>query len=125
MARGTALVAAALTVALAAAASGCADDSAPTRARDGRVDVTLDDFLIRPQRIRARPGRLEFRVSNEGKVAHAFRVLRGAREVVAVKTLRPGATGRGSGAFTRGDYKMVCILGNHEELGMYGTLAVR
>ena len=51
--------------------------------------------------------------------------MRGDREVVAIKTLLPGASGTGSGRFERGDYKLVCILGNHEELGMYGTLTVR
>jgi plastocyanin len=118
-----------LAVALAAAAAlpvaGCADDAAPARARDGRVTVTLDDFSITPQRIRARPGRIVFRAVNRGAIGHTLRVLRGEREVAAVKTLLPGASGEASGTFERGDYKLVCILGNHEELGMYGTLTVR
>ena len=120
-----ALVAVALAVAVAATASGCADETAPTRARDGRVEVTLDDFFIAPQRIRARPGRLAFRVTNEGRVGHTLRVKRGDRDVAAVKTLLPGASGEASGTFPRGEYKLVCTLGNHEELGMYGTLTVR
>lgn len=115
----------ALAVAVAATASGCADETAPTRARDGRVKVTLDDFLIAPQRIRARPGRLTFRVTNEGRVGHTLRVKRGDRDVAAVKTLLPGASAEASGTFSRGEYKLVCTLGNHEELGMYGTLTVR
>jgi len=125
MARGTALVAAALMVALAASVSGCADDSPPSRPRDGRVNMLLDDFLISPQRIRARPGRVAFEVANRGRVGHTLHVLRGDREVVALKTVLPGGTGAGAGRFTPGDYKLVCILGNHEELGMYGTLTVR
>jgi plastocyanin len=125
MARGTALVAAALAVALTGAASGCADDAAPARVRDGRVDATLDDFLIRPQRIRARPGRIEFRVTNRGAVGHTLRVKRGDRDVVATKTLLPGASSEAAGTLAEGEYKLVCILGNHEELGMYGTLVVR
>jgi plastocyanin len=52
-------------------------------------------------------------------------VLRGSREVVGGKTLLPGTTATEAGTFARGDYKMVCILGNHEDLGMYGTLVVR
>ena len=36
------------------AAAGCTDD-APAR-RGGSVDVTLDDFFIAPQRIRAQAG---------------------------------------------------------------------
>ena len=125
MPRGPALVAAALAVALAATASGCADDEAPARARDGRVDMALDDFLIRPQQVRAAPGRITFRVTNRGKIGHTLRVKRGDRDVVSIKTLLPGASGEDAGTFAKGEYKLVCILGNHEELGMYGTLVVR
>ena len=118
---------AALALALAAAlpSAGCADDRAPTRVRDGRVDVTLDDFSIAPQRIRAKPGRITFRAVNRGAIGHTLRVMRGDREVAAIKTLLPGASGTGSGTFERGTYDLLCILGNHEELGMYGTLTVR
>ena len=119
------ILAAALAVAAALPAAGCADDSAPARVRDGRVTVTLDDFSIAPQRIRAKPGRISFRAVNRGAIGHTLRVMRSGREVAAVKTLLPGASGTGSGTFERGDYKLLCILGNHEELGMYGTLTVR
>jgi len=119
------ILAAALAVAAALPAAGCADDSAPARGRDGRVTVTLDDFSIAPQRIRAKPGRISFRATNRGAIGHTLRVVRGDREVAAVKTLLPGASGTGAGTFERGDYKLLCILGNHEELGMYGTLTVR
>ena len=119
------ILAAALAVAAALPAAGCADGSAPARVRDGRVTVTLDDFSIAPQRIRAKPGRISFRAVNRGAIGHTLRVMRSGREVAAVKTLLPGASGTGSGTFERGDYKLLCILGNHEELGMYGTLTVR
>ena len=120
---------AALALALAAALplAGCADDGGVggngVPVRDGRVNVTLDDFSITPQRIRAKPGRITFRAVNRGAIGHTLRVMRGDREVVAIKTLLPGASG--SGTFERGSYDLLCILGNHEELGMYGTLTVR
>ena len=115
----------ALAAAFAVPVAGCADDSAPTRPREGRVEVTLDDYSIAPQRIRAKPGRLSFEVVNRGEVGHTLRVMRGDREVAGVKTLLPGAAGTASGRFEKGDYKLVCVLGNHEDLGMYGTLTVR
>ena len=87
--------------------------------------MTLDDFSIAPQRIRAKPGRIRFEAVNRGTVGHTLRVLRGDRELAGVKTLLPGASGIASASFEKGDYKLVCILGNHEELGMYGTLTVR
>jgi plastocyanin len=116
---------AALLVALALAASGCNDDSPPARPQGGTVDVVLDDFLIRPQRVRAAPGRLAFEAVNRGALGHTLRVKRGDRELVAIKSLLPGESGRGAATFERGEYKLVCVLGNHEELGMYGTLTVR
>jgi len=116
---------AALAVAAALLHTGCADDAALTRVRDARVTVTLDDFSIAPQRLRAAPGRIELDVRNRGAIGHTLRVLRGDREVAGVKTLLPGASGTASGTLERGDYDLVCILGNHEVLGMYGTLTVR
>jgi plastocyanin len=115
-----------VTLAVAAlAATGCTDNAPPAQARGGSVDVTLDDFFIVPQRIRAKPGRITFRVTNRGKVGHTLRVKRGSRDIVAIKTLLPGDSATATGTFARGDYKLVCILGNHEDLGMYGTLTVR
>ena len=115
----------ALAAASALPAAGCADDAPPARVRDARVTVTLDDFSIAPQRIRAKPGRVTFEAVNRGAIGHTLRVMRGEREVAAVKTMLPGASGTGAGTFERGEYDLVCVLGNHEELGMYGTLTVR
>jgi plastocyanin len=115
----------ALAAALALPAAGCADDSPPKRVKDGEATVILDDFSITPQRLRAKPGRVTFRAVNRGAIGHTLRVMRGDREVAAVKTLLPGASGTGAGTLERGTYDLLCILGNHEELGMYGTLTVR
>ena len=42
----------------------------------------------------------------DGAIGHTLRVMRGNREVAAVKTLLPGASGTGAGTFERGDYKL-------------------
>jgi plastocyanin len=119
------LIALALAAVAALPLGGCADDAPPTRVRGGHATVTLDDFSITPQRLRAKPGRITIRAVNRGAIGHTLRVKRGDRELIAIKTLLPGASGSGSGTLSAGDYKLVCILGNHEELGMYGTLTVR
>jgi plastocyanin len=111
--------------ALAAPATGCTSDAPPAQARGGHVDVTLDDFFITPQKVRAKPGRITFTVTNRGAIGHTLHVKQGDRDVAAIKTLLPGARATTSGVFKKGDYKLVCTLGNHEELGMYGTLTVR
>jgi hypothetical protein len=118
-----------MTLALAAAVGafggGCGGDDEPVRPSGGRVDMVLDDFFLEPQRIRARPGRLEFRATNRGRIGHTLRVVRGERELVTIRTLKPGESGRDAATFERGEYKLVCVLGNHDVLGMYGILAVR
>jgi plastocyanin len=111
--------------AFAAPASGCTSDAPPAQARGGRVAVALGDFYIAPQKIRAKPGRITFTITNRGAIGHTLHVKQGDRDVAAIKTLLPGASATTSGAFKKGDYKLVCILGNHEVLGMYGTLTVR
>jgi plastocyanin len=111
--------------ALAAPAAGCTDSSPPEQARNGRADVTLDDFFISPQRLRAKAGRITFHVTNRGKINHTLRVERRGRTVARIKTLLPGESADTSATFRRGAYKLLCILGNHDVLGMYGTLTVR
>src|SRR5205814_8122885 len=106
-------------------AGGCTSDAPPAHARAGRVHVTLDDFFITPQTIRARPGRTTFHVTNHGALGHTLRVEQGDRDLAAIRTLLPGQSATTTATFKRGDYKLVCILGNHEDLGMYGTLTVR
>ena len=77
--------------------------------------------------MRAKAGRITFRIANRGKVGHTFHVFLGERDALAVKTIPPGedAPPRRGDASSAGSYKMVCVLGNHEDLGMYGTLIVR
>jgi plastocyanin len=115
----------ALVVVLGLTATGCADSAPPGRASSGAVAITLDDFLIRPQVVRSKAGRITFRIANQGKVGHTFHVFLGERDALAVKTIPPGRGATASGTFKPGSYKMVCVLGNHEDLGMYGTLVVR
>jgi plastocyanin len=116
-----------LTAALVAVAllGGCGGADPPARARDGRVEIALDDFLLRPQTVRARAGRLTFRVTNEGRIPHNFRLRRGDGEPLKITTLLPGEEGTERARLPRGDYRMVCTVANHEELGMTGTLVLR
>jgi plastocyanin len=117
-------VAALLTVLLCAAV-GCGGEEPTARVRDGRAQIVLDDFSIRPQTIRARAGRITFALVNRGRVGHNFHLRRGTGEPLAVTTLLPGERETVTAELGRGDYRMVCTVSNHEELGMYGTLVVR
>jgi len=120
LARATAAVLAALAL------GGCGGAGPATEARDGRVELALDDYLIRPQQLRAAAGELTFALVNRGRLGHNFRIRdRKGREPVEVATLLPGERGGDSATLPPGDYKMLCTVANHEQLGMYGRLVVR
>ena len=90
---GRGIAALALVLAAALPLAGCGGDEPPARPEGGRLAVTLDDFLIEPQRVRAAPGRLTFRATNEGRLGHTLVIRRGERDIARVKTLLPGASG--------------------------------
>ena len=115
------------TAALLAATvlAGCGGSEPTVQARDQRVEIELDDFLIRPQEVRARAGELTFAVRNVGRLGHNFRLRDDGREVVEVTTLLPGKSATASARLRPGSYKMVCTVANHEQLGMTGRLVVR
>jgi plastocyanin len=110
----------------ALALAGCGERSTVERVRDGRAEITLDDFMIEPQTLRAQAGRITFDVRNSGRIGHNFRV-RGEhnREWVQITTLLPGETRSETVRLPPGDYRTFCSVANHEELGMWGTLVVR
>jgi hypothetical protein len=120
-----ALARAAVMLVCIAAAAGCGGGEPSVRARDGSVRIVLDDFSIRPQTVRAGAGRIRFDVVNRGRAGHNFRLRRGPGEPLKLTTLLPGDSESIGGDLRAGDYRMVCTVANHEELGMYGTLVLR
>lgn len=102
------------------------DEATPAaRASQGRIAITLDDFRLRPQRIRAAPGRLTFELRNAGRLGHGFRLRRNNRLWVKVPTLKPGERKVVTQRLEPGSYRMFDAVSNYEVLGMYGTLSVR
>jgi plastocyanin len=107
------------------ALAGCGE-GATTRERARAFTVTLDDYLIRPQRIRVPKGQeLTVTVINRGRLGHTFRVRSVNHNVLKITTIPPGGR-KTSRPFklAAGKYTMFCALSNHEELGMSGTLIV-
>ena len=116
---------AAIPLLCAVALAGCGGDEPTARARDGSVRIVLDDFSIRPQTVRGDAGRMRFEVVNRGRAGHNFRLRRGPGEPLKLTTLLPGDSESIAAELPAGDYRMVCTVANHEELGMYGTLVLR
>jgi plastocyanin len=107
----------------ALALAACGGSAAAVR-EPAKFSVTLDDYLIRPQKLRVPSGDLTVTVTNRGRLGHTFRIRGKSRNVLAFTTLQPGETKTRSFKLKRGTYTMYCVLANHEELGMYGTLVV-
>ncbi len=110
--------------------------------------IELDEFVIRPDTTRARPGTLVFTVRNAGDVAHQFVVIRsdlpaaqlprrennrGADEaeldvVDRIETIAPGDEADLNVAVEEGQYLLICniVAGetSHYLSGMYTPFAV-
>ena len=119
LARATAVLVAAAVLA------GCGGGEPTASVRGGRIAVELDDFLIRPQDITARPGPVTFVVTNRGRLVHSFHVQLPDRQPVKITRLHPGASATATADLRPGEYRLVCVESNHAELGMTGRLVVR
>jgi plastocyanin len=112
-------------IAAALLLTGCGGAEPVARAQDGRVGVGLDEFLIAPQDLSVPAGRVTFRVVNHGRLRHSFRLWGADGEPLAVKSLFPGDSADRTAELEPGEYRMVCTIMNHAELGMTGRLIVR
>src|SRR4051794_7342223 len=123
--RRTPRLLAALAVTPLAFASGCGDRPTKQAAKGDLMTMFEHDFYFDPQVAHATPGRLTLQIVNRGRIPHNFRIEKAGREVGRTSALKPGQSGRVTVKLTRGDYHYFCSVGNHEELGLYGTLVVR
>jgi plastocyanin len=114
-----------LAVALVAVASGCGDQPTTQTATGGRMTMSEHDYYFDPQVAHAGPGRLTLQIVNRGRIPHNFRIEKAGHEVGRLSALKPGESDRLTLKLKRGDYHYFCAVGNHEELGLYGTLVVR
>lgn len=116
-------------VALALLAPGCGEDPVP--ASDGTLRVTLDEYRITPQKLRAPAGEVRIVARNDGRLNHNLRVelpredpATPERAVGGTPTARPNSTVTGSVRLSPGTYRLACTIANHDDLGMWGELEV-
>lgn len=123
---------AALTLALCA--GGCGDDVHAVTDRDATLHLTLDEYRIMPRDIEVRAGRIHIVARNAGRLTHNVAVERFADspetdtivELGRTATAHPGETVSETTEIVLkpGKYRLVCTIGNHDDLGQYGTLVV-
>jgi uncharacterized cupredoxin-like copper-binding protein len=117
-------------VVLAVGACGGGDDT-PVRDKDATLQLTVDEYRIRPQALKVRPGRVHIVVRNHGKLTHNVKVESeptGEAEPVVVfggtPTAHPGETVSAKVVLSPGRYRLSCTIANHDNLGQYGVLEV-
>ena len=109
---------------------GCGDDGEQGRTvtapANAKLRVVGDEYSFDPSTIVLQgAGALAVRLQNEGSLAHNLRVLRGDEEIGGTPTLPAGRTGSARLNLEHGNYRIICSVGDHEQLGMTGTLRVR
>ena len=118
---------------LALALGGCGDDDV-FRTDRPILRIALDEYRIVPQNIVVKPGRMKLTVRNSGLLTHnlAVQVPKGpAGKPVdipggRVDTMQPGASGEPIKVTLQvGEYRLVCTIANHDDLGQYGVLKVQ
>ena len=121
----------ALTLALCSLlAAGCGDDDEPERTvtapANAKLRVVADEYSFDPAAIvLSGAGTLTVTLRNEGSLAHNLKLFRGDEEIGGTPTLPAGAGESSRLNLEHGSYRMVCTVGDHEQLGMTGTLQVR
>jgi plastocyanin len=116
---------------LAALAAGCGDDDEePGRTvttQSGKtLTVVADEYSFDPETIvLTGGGELTVELDNQGSLAHNLRVFDGATDVGGTPTFAGGDPRPGSVRLEPGEYELVCTVGDHDDLGMTGTLQVR
>lgn len=113
-------------------AAGCGDDGEQEIAK-GPVKtvpagqplrVVAKEYSFTPARARTGGSQpIRFELDNQGSLAHNLKVRQGERVVGGTTTFADGTRG-GSVKLAPGKYRMVCTVGDHEELGMVGELEV-
>ncbi|MBA2347725.1 MAG: hypothetical protein H0V81_05455 [Solirubrobacterales bacterium] len=125
----------AIIVMLGAAAllSGCGNPDYVTD-RDGVLRLELGDpeYSITPGRIRVSSGKIKIIARNAGTLTHNVRVEEvneeegaTAKVFASTQTMQPGESAPSIEIrLFPGEYRLVCSIGNHENLGQYAELEV-
>ena len=125
------ILTAAVLAVLVAALGGCGDDDV-FRTDRPILRLMLDEYRVVPQNIVVQPGRMKFDVRNGGRLTHnlAVQIPEGPDgkpvEINRTATMQPGERAEPiKVTLLPGEYRLVCTIANHDDLGQYGTLEVR
>jgi plastocyanin len=90
------------------------------------VRVTAKEYSFDPGKIVVKgAGRLKLTLHNAGSLAHNLKVFKGDEEVGGTPTFPGGKTESGLVNLEHGNYRLLCTVGDHADLGMTAQLVVR
>ena len=125
-----------ITLAAAAALTGCGSDDETTTVSPGgsgsdagaqsagSLVVKLSDFKIDPKDLKASDsGAVTFTVRNDGEATHALEI-EGQGTEERTDDIAPGETAKITVNLKNGSYEWYCPIGGHRQLGMDGTVTV-
>lgn len=119
-------------LAAAVALGGCGAGGEQTGRTDtvgGRepVEVVGGEYFFDPETVVVESSTVPLAIvfRNEGSLAHNLKVFRDDEEVAGTATFQGGEAERIEADLAPGDYRMVCTVGDHAELGMVGDIEVR
>ena len=108
---------------LASLLGGCGGQTVTVPA--GRtLRLTVSEYQVRPQSVRAHAGRLTIVVRDAGRLVHNLAILDNGHVAAATPPIRPGASATLTVALGPGTYVMASTLFFDESVGTYGTLRI-
>jgi plastocyanin len=115
-----------LAWALAACGSSDSGSKRTVTARAGQsIQVKAREYSFDPGRIVVPSGDVRISLTNSGSLAHDLRVEENGRQLGGTPIFQSGETKSATLHLKPGTYRFVCTVGDHEQLGMKGTLVVR
>lgn len=126
----------ALALAAAAALAGCgggSDKDEPGRTvtvQAGKpIPVSGTEYKFDPETIVVTgakgPTKVEIVLKNDGSLAHDLHVLKGEQDLGGTPVFTGGKSETTTLELAPGDYKFICTVGDHANLGMEGKLTVK
>ena len=91
---------------------------------DGILQVSLSEYRVTPQSVRARPGALILVVHNYGRLTHDLVISLSGHNEASTKPIAPGQTADLAVTLAAGTYLMASTILSDQDLGTYGTLTV-
>lgn len=118
-------------LAVAAFAGGCGDPE-PVAVENRTIGLRLDEYRIMPRAVAAPAGQLRLIMRNLGILTHNVRVEtvrpvgsdEPAEIIATTETVHEGERTEVTFDIQPGTYRLVCTIGNHDDLGQVAELVV-